>query len=119
MYTRVAPGFRRATDSTEKAVPDVLPPALLIAMVLTAPSLGAAQSHTSWLLAQATSTEAQQSKIDRQEAARRAADATGGKVLAAEPDTVDGKPVYRVKVLTPDGHVRTIVIETGERSGAR
>jgi len=119
MYTRIVSGFRQATDSTEKAVPDVLPPALLIAMVLTAPSLGAAQLSTSWLLAQATSTEAQPSKVDRQEAARRAADATGGKVLAAEPDTVDGKPVYRVKVLTPDGRVRTVVIEAGEHAGAR
>ena len=40
---------------------------------------------------------------------------TGGKVLSADPDVVDGKPVHRVKVLTPDGHVKTVVIEDEAR----
>lgn len=63
------------------------------------------------VVAQATESTA----LTREEAARKAAEETGGKVLAAEPDDVDGRPVYRVKVLTPDGHVRTVVIEAGAR----
>lgn len=63
------------------------------------------------VVAQATEGTA----LTREEAARKAAEETGGKVLAAEPDTLDGRPVYRVKVLTPDGHVRTVVIEAGAR----
>ena len=35
--------------------------------------------------------------------------------LLVLPDSVDDKPVYRVKVLTPDGHVKTVVIEAGAR----
>jgi len=115
MYGSSESGECRVTDLTEEAVHQALPPALLIAMLLAAPVVGATPSHAPLLLAQATSSEEQQ----RQKAAERAAAKTGGKVLAAEPDTVDGKPVYRVKVLTPDGHVRTVVIEAGESAGAR
>jgi uncharacterized membrane protein YkoI len=63
------------------------------------------------VVAQATESKA----LTRDEAARKAAEETGGKVLAADPDDIDGRPVYRVKVLTPDGHVRTVVIEAGAR----
>jgi len=115
MYESIEPDPCRVTAATERAVHDALPPALLIATLLAAPNLGATLSHAPLLLAQATTTEAQQ----RQDAAEQAAARTGGKALAAEPDTVDGKPVYRVKVLTPDGHVRTVVIEAGESAGAR
>lgn len=35
---------------------------------------------------------------------------TGGRVLAAEPRRVGRKIEYRVKVLTPAGHVRVVVV---------
>lgn len=117
MWGRLAPGTSRATVQTENAVPS--PPALLIAMLLAVPGYGQAAPRMEWLQVQAGPTETQRPRIDRQEAAERAATATGGKVLTAEPDHVDGRLVYRVKVLTPDGHVRNVIIDAGERAGAR
>jgi hypothetical protein len=35
---------------------------------------------------------------------------TGGKVLSAEPRKVSRRIEYRVKVLTPEGHVRVIAV---------
>lgn len=35
---------------------------------------------------------------------------TGGKVLSADPRRVGHHTEYRIKVLTPDGHVRVIVM---------
>jgi hypothetical protein len=87
-----------------------LPSTLLAAALLVLPPAGFALEAQPLLLAQASEDDAA-----RQAAAERAAEMTGGKVLSAEPDSVDDKPVYRVKVLTPDGHVKTVVIEAGAR----
>lgn len=35
---------------------------------------------------------------------------TGGKVLSAEPRRVGRRSEYRIKVLTPEGHVRVVVV---------
>ena len=35
---------------------------------------------------------------------------TGGKVLSAEPRDIGRRREYRIKVLTPDGHVRVVVV---------
>lgn len=93
-------------------MPYTLPSALLFALLLVVPAADnlARAAGPETLLAQADPEDAA-----RQAAAERAAAMTGGKVLSAEPDQVDGKPVYRVKVLTPDGHVKTVVIETETR----
>jgi len=37
---------------------------------------------------------------------------TGGKVLSADPRRVGHHTEYRIKVLTPDGHVRVIVLSS-------
>jgi uncharacterized membrane protein YkoI len=37
---------------------------------------------------------------------------TGGKVLSADPRRVGHHTEYRIKVLTPDGHVRVIVMNS-------
>jgi len=39
---------------------------------------------------------------------RRVERQTGGEVLRAEPMQRDGREVYRLKVLTADGHVRVL-----------
>lgn len=96
----------------ENLVPNVLPPILLCAALLAAPLPGEARMDALPLLAQADKDEAANG---RHRAAERAAAETGGKVLSSEPDTLEGRPVYRVKVLTPDGHVRTVIIEDGAR----
>lgn len=88
----------------------ILPSVLIAAALIVAPLAGLARQEPPLLLVQADKDDAA-----RQAAAERAAEMTGGKVLSAEPDSVDGKPVYRVKVLTPDGHVKTVVIEAGTR----
>jgi len=43
---------------------------------------------------------------------------TGGKVLSAEPHRFGRRLEYRIKVLTPEGHVRVIAVssETGRSS---
>lgn len=55
---------------------------------------------------------------DRDEAAALARQRSGGRVLSSDADEEDGRPVYRVKVLTPEGRVRVLVIEAngGPRS---
>jgi len=86
-------------------------PLLLSACALLGTGAASATAREAVVVAQAAEGKA----LTREEAARQAAEETGGKVLAAEPDELDGRPVYRVKVLTPDGHVRTVVIEAGAR----
>ncbi len=54
--------------------------------------------------------------IDRDEAAAAAAQATGGRVLAVEASSRNGDPVFLVRVLTPSGEVRIVVVDA--RTGA-
>ena len=118
MCGRRLPGAGRASVQTENAVHRALPLALLIAVLLALPGHAPAAPRDGWYRVQGRSADAP-AAIGRREAAERAAAATGGKVLAAEPETVDGEPAYRVKVLTPDGRVRSVIIRGGERGGAR
>lgn len=119
MCGRLVPGTSRASVQTENAVHRALPLTLLIATLLALPGYAPAAPQDGWHQVQGRSANSPPAGVDRREAAERAAAATGGKVLAAEPDTVDGEPVYRVKVLTPDGRVRNVIIRGGERGGAR
>jgi hypothetical protein len=41
---------------------------------------------------------------------------TGGKVLSAEPRHIGRRSEYRIKVLTPTGHVRVMVIPAQSRN---
>jgi uncharacterized membrane protein YkoI len=49
--------------------------------------------------------------VSRDGAAAVAQRATGGRVLAVESATADGRPAWRVKVVTPNGDVRVILID--------
>lgn len=51
------------------------------------------------------------------EAVQQVRQETGGRVLSADESSQDGRRVYRIKVLTPSGHVRVYVIDA--QSGAR
>lgn len=42
----------------------------------------------------------------------------GGKVLSAEPSHLDRKVQYRIKVLTPEGHVRVITVPSDATHGS-
>jgi uncharacterized membrane protein YkoI len=49
--------------------------------------------------------------VSRDEAAAAAQRASGGRVLAVEKAQSADRPVWRVKVLTPSGEVRVILID--------
>jgi len=51
------------------------------------------------------------------EAVQQVRQETGGRVLSADESSQGGRRVYRIKVLTPSGHVRVYVIDA--QSGAR
>jgi len=55
--------------------------------------------------------------VSRDDAAATVQKATGGRVLAVEQAEQDGRPVWRVKVLTPKGEVIVVLIDaaTGRR----
>jgi len=55
--------------------------------------------------------------ISRDDAAATVQKATGGRVLAVEQAMQDGRPVWRVKVLTPKGEVIVVLIDAA--SGRR
>lgn len=57
------------------------------------------------------------SRVSPDEAASIAKRESAGRVLAVEKSSVGGREVYRVKVLTPSGEVKVILIdaETGSR----
>lgn len=49
--------------------------------------------------------------VSRDDAAAMVQKATGGRVLAVEQAEQDGRPVWRVKVLTPQGEVIVVLID--------
>jgi len=55
--------------------------------------------------------------LDRDQAAAQVQKSTGGRVLAVERGERDGRPVFRVRVLTPSGEVRVVVVESGGGTG--
>jgi hypothetical protein len=71
--------------------------ACLPALLLAAPALAWAQDKAPLTL---------------EEAVTRVQQDTGGKILSADPRRVGRRTEYRIKVLTPDGHVRTIAISS-------
>ncbi|MBK9440696.1 MAG: PepSY domain-containing protein [Comamonadaceae bacterium] len=63
----------------------------------------------SWLL-MALATPAW-ANMDRDAAAAAAQKASGGRVLAVEKSEREGRAVWRVKVVTPQGEVRVMLID--------
>jgi uncharacterized membrane protein YkoI len=49
--------------------------------------------------------------VSRDQAAAAAQRASGGRVLSVEKADAGGRPVWRVKVVTPQGEVRVILID--------
>jgi uncharacterized membrane protein YgcG len=56
--------------------------------------------------------------VSRDDAAMVAQRETGGRVLSVESAQVDGRPVWRVKVVTPRGDVRVVLVEMGSSGDA-
>ena len=55
--------------------------------------------------------------VSRDDAAAMVQKATGGRVLSVEQTAQGGRPVWRVKVLTPQGDVMVVLIDAA--SGRR
>jgi uncharacterized membrane protein YkoI len=51
--------------------------------------------------------------MSRDDAAAAAQRATGGRVLSVDKADSGGRPAWRVKVVTPQGEVRVIMIDAG------
>lgn len=62
-------------------------------------------------IALAAATAAAWAEASRDEAAAVAQRAAGGRVLAVEKAQSSNRPVWRVKVLTPSGEVRVVLID--------
>ena len=62
---------------------------------------------------------AQKEGMTLEQAAAMVRQQTGGTILAAEPRTVNGKLMYRIKVLTKQRHVRSVWIDPGEAQKKR
>lgn len=60
------------------------------------------------LLAATAATWAAASRDDAAAVAQRA---SGGRVLAVDKSDAGGRPVWRVKVVTPSGEVRVILVD--------
>lgn len=68
-----------------------------------------------WLVGLTVTTVAAQSAgsgVTLDQAVRRVQAETDGKVLSAEPRRLGRHEEYRIKVLTPAGHVRVIVVSS-------
>ncbi|GAB2586296.1 hypothetical protein GCM10027066_29430 [Dyella jejuensis] len=55
-------------------------------------------------------SSSQQGGLSLDQAVVRVQQQVGGKVLSAEPRRTGRRVEYRIKVLTPEGHVRVIVV---------
>lgn len=64
------------------------------------------------LTATALSAQSVGSRITLDQAVQRVQAETDGKVLSAEPRRSGQREEYRIKVLTPAGHVRVIVVSS-------
>ncbi len=55
--------------------------------------------------------------MQRDQAVQKVQRETGGQVLSAEPHHIGRRTEYRIKVLTPQGHVRVMVIPSETSRG--
>ena len=85
-----------------KLIPQIA--VILLLGVMYVSSVPAFDRHARPLLAQ-------QSLISQDEAAAQARSRTGGRVLDIRATDKDGRPVYLVKLLLSDGHVRVVTID--------
>lgn len=52
-------------------------------------------------------------QVSRDQAAAQAQQQTGGRVLSVEQSDAGGRTVWRVKVVTPRGDVRVVMVDGG------
>jgi|SRR5690348_18470418 hypothetical protein len=65
-----------------------------------------------WLGGVAQAATPTEPPMTLEQAVAKVQDETGGKILSADPRQLGRRVEYRIKVLTPDGHVRIVVISS-------
>jgi hypothetical protein len=68
-----------------------------------------------WLLlgaAGAVSAQSSEPAVTQEQAVSKVREETGGTVLSAEPRRVGHRLEYRIKVLTPEGHVKVMAVSS-------
>ena len=84
----------------------------LVILSLLSAQLGAFDEGDGWFAGVYPLQLAQQATVaDKDAAANIARAATGGRVLAVDDGTDGDRPVYNVKILLPDGHIRVVVVD--------
>lgn len=83
----------------------------LMAAQAQASSFGAEHGRSAWLMADA----GKKARVSLNDATELVQKSTGGRVLAAHEVREQGRPMYRIKVLTRQGEVRIVLVdaETG------
>ena len=71
-----------------------------------AQALGTAGMQEKWLMVDA----GRQARVSLNEAAERVQKRTGGRVLSAQAVREEGRDLYRIKLLTPQGEVRIVYV---------
>lgn len=91
---------------------------LVLMAALSPASAGAAGGAGTSLIEPYAAAAAYDEAIGLEEAVRRVRERTGGRVLRAETRRENGRVVHRIRVLSPDGRVRTwsVDAETGRMS---
>ncbi len=93
---------------------------LLSSLLVLEPAAAQRYQHREGSSPPAAGTFGSQEQLRNQEldrAVARIRDRTGGRVLAAETQFIDGRPVHMIRILTPDGKVRNFRIDarTGQQ----
>ena len=93
--------------------PGIIGALLLACLVASGQGLAADVSQQNTVLAEAERSIARLSMSEATELAQRQ---TGGRALAAQETRLDGRTVYRIKLLTRQGEVRIVHVdaETGK-----
>lgn len=94
----------------------LLPPAQAFATAIEgAPRPAQAAPSANWQLAQ-TDRPGRAAQLSSSDAADLVQRRTGGRVLAVQAQRESGREVYRVKVLTPQGEVRIVLVDAASGS---
>ena len=75
-------------------------------------SLDAEGAPSQWLVADS----GKQARVSLSEAAERVQKSTGGRVLSAQAVREQGRDLYRIKVLSPQGEVRIVYVDAATGS---
>ena len=65
-----------------------------------------------WLGGVAQAATPTEPPMTLEQAVAKVQDETGGKILSADPRQLGRRVEYRIKVLTPDGHVKVMVVSS-------